>query len=345
MTRGSVGLALAAILGASTLAACGGSSSHAGGAGSSATAEPGAQTANSSGNGSFLGRASNAVVFVQWTRGTGGQLTGTLYQAIEHSQSGSEATVEPQNTGFTGTINGASLTLALNGGSNLTGTLTGSNIELNYPGNRGGITTIQMHQATSGEYNRALEALKGQAGRENTSQQASHDAQAVANDIKALDTEANTAGGAGASTDLTQMRHDLATTLSAEQKVLGEASNSSLPPGQCGSDAGEVGADAGTVGADLGTVEAAQGNNGASGIESAIAHLQQDAGALGQLRSTNPSLVPASAPSEAEVSAAISLGQETLHGVKAASASVIGQAKKMADTANGYAERAQNVCP
>jgi hypothetical protein len=66
----------------------------------------------------------------------------------------------------------------------------------------------------------------------------------VAGGIKTLDTEANTADGTNTSADLSTARRDLATTLAAEKKVLGEASNSSLQPGQCGAGVGEAGADA-----------------------------------------------------------------------------------------------------
>lgn len=335
------GLALAAVLGASTLAACG-SGSHVGGAGTGAAA--GARPANSGGNGSYVGQVSNAVVFVRWTR-SGEQLSGTLYRDIESSHEGGEPTVNTQSAGFTGAINGSSVTLALSGESgesNLTGTLNGSELDLDFPGTRGGVATIKMHQATGSTYNQALEALKEQASRGNEQQQAAKDAQAVATDLEKVEGAPGVSigtytYGAGGSTSahLTQMRHDLAATLADEQKVLGKPHSE-----ECSSDADTVWSDSDTVSSDADTIEGEQYENGASAIEEAISQLQKDATTLNAVRAS----APASAPSEGQVSATVALGEQALHAVNGASAGVLAQVKQMVSTANGYAERAQGAC-
>ena len=87
-------------------------------------------------SGSFVGTASDAAVLVQWTR-SGGQLTGELQQALLDG-SGSSEEVSSQWEAFTGTISGNSVTLSLNEGlgsvTNLTGSLDGQQLDLNYPG-------------------------------------------------------------------------------------------------------------------------------------------------------------------------------------------------------------------
>jgi hypothetical protein len=227
----------------------------------------------------------------------------------------------------------------------MTGTLKGSEFDLDYPGRDGGITTIQMHQATSADYNDALAALNGQAGRSNTATNASQAAQAVTDDINALEQAAAGAGTGSVDDALAAARRDLGTTLSEERHVLAEAGDSSLPAGQCGADAGAVGADAGSVGADQGAVQAAAPSAGAGAIRDGINKLEHDASTLDGFRGQDQSLVQASAPSDADVSAAIASGRDKLHRITAAVNNALAQAQQMANTANDYADKAQKACP
>jgi hypothetical protein len=66
---------------------------------------------------SFVGTASNAAIFIQWTR-NGNQLTGELQQAIAQTDNTSSTpgsqSISNENLAFTGTISGSSVTLSLN---------------------------------------------------------------------------------------------------------------------------------------------------------------------------------------------------------------------------------------
>lgn len=152
----------AVLVGVTCLAACGG---------------------GEAGSGSFVGTTSNAAVFVQWTQ-NGSQLTGELREALlqtDSSNSSNPDSVSSQNSAFTGTISGSSVTLSLNQGlgsvSNLTGTLNGSELDLNYPGQDGTLITIQMHSGKASDYNAELASLQQRAGQANAQAQAAPAAQ------------------------------------------------------------------------------------------------------------------------------------------------------------------------
>jgi hypothetical protein len=321
--------------------------------------------ANADGNGSFVGASSNGVVFVQWTAESGGQISGNLYQSLTSGGQGAAEAVQTQQAAFSGVISGSNVTLSLQEGlgftSNLVGTLRGGEFDLNYPGQNGGIVTIAMHQGTSADYNSQLSALRAQvdaanqqaaiqAQQQQNAQNATAAAQAVVGALSQLQTDeaqASSGGGGSAAVDLAQTRRDLATTLADEKNVLNEASNPSLAPGQCGADAGRVGADAGSVAADLGAVQADQGSTQTTTatIQGDVNSLKQALGALDAIRSQDPTLVPASTPTDGIAGPVIAAAQAKVNTLTAASASAVAQARRMADTAQTYSDAAQKACP
>ena len=202
----------------------------------------GACGGSSSGSGSFVGTASNAAVLVQWTR-DGSQLTRELQQATlqdnSQSDSANPESVSNDSVAFTGTVSGSGVTLSLNQGlgsvNNLTGTLNGGELDLNFPGQNGGITTVALHSGNASAFNQAVASLQNQASQANIQvqqqAQAQAQAQSVANDASAVSQDLGNlksavSGANGTSSlgsDLNQTKTDLATTLTDEQKVLGEA--------------------------------------------------------------------------------------------------------------------------
>jgi hypothetical protein len=189
-----------------------------------------------------VGTASNAAIFVEWTR-SGGQLSGELHQALLVG-SGSTEQVSSQSEAFTGTVSGNSVTLSLNQGlgsvTNLTSTLDGQQLELNYPGEDGGLITIEMAPGGPSGFNSDLANLQGQAGKaqnQAAQQQAAQqqansvasDAQAVSNDLITLQSSERDASGTGSvAGDLTQMRKDLGQTGTDLQHVLHEAGHTDV---------------------------------------------------------------------------------------------------------------------
>jgi hypothetical protein len=318
---------------------------------------------SSNGYGSFAGKASNAAIFVQWTR-NGSQLSGELQQATlqENSQSDSSnpQSVSNDSVAFTGTVSGSGVTLSLNQGlgsvSNLTGTLSGSELDLNFPGQDGGITTVALHSGHASDFNRAVSSLQHQAAQANSQaqqqQEAQAQAQSVANDASAVSPglsslKSATSGASGTSSlgsDLGQLKSDLATTLSDEQKVLGEVG--STDSGTLCSDGGTVASDAGTVQSDQGTIQSDQGSpeSDTSAVTSATAQLNKDNATLDADRASDPTDVPSNAPTDAQVSTAMRAARAHMSSESGSVDSALSQAQAMVNTANGYANKAQAAC-
>ena len=120
------------------------------------------------------GRLQTPPILVQWTR-DGSQLTGELQQATlqdnSQSDSANPESVSNDSVAFTGTVSGSGVTLSLNQGlgsvNNLTGTLNGGELDLNFPGQNGGITTVALHSGNASAFNQAVASLQNQASQAN----------------------------------------------------------------------------------------------------------------------------------------------------------------------------------
>ena len=185
---------------------------------------------------------------------------------------GQHEQVSSQSDAFTGTISGNSVTLSLNQGlgsvTDLTGTLDGQQLDLNYPGQDGAVITIQMAPGGPSDFNADLSNLQSQAGQarnQAAQQQAAQqqansvasDAQAVSNDLSTLQTSEHDATGTGSvAGDLAQMRKDLGQTQTDLQHVLGEAGHTDVDT-LC-TDADTVSSDDDTVSGDYDTISGDQ---------------------------------------------------------------------------------------
>lgn len=115
------------------------------------------QSPSHNGPGSYLGHASNAVIFVQWTR-TGNNLSGSLDEATTKSPAGSGVSSDDQS--FTGVIEGTGLTVTSQNGKGLVGQfVSGNDFTLGIPGNRGGLISTNFSPADVGAYNHAVKRL------------------------------------------------------------------------------------------------------------------------------------------------------------------------------------------
>lgn len=338
-----------------------GSTAPSAGEASSGGGGPSAVPAGSSGSsGSFVGKASNAVVFVTWTQNAG-QLSGELQEGTLQTDSGSGTeSVANDSVSFAGTISGSSVTLTLNQGlgatTNLTGTLTGNELNLNYPGQGGSVITLQMQPGTANDYNQDLNTLQSQANQANyQAQQAqaaqqransvASDAHTVANDLNSLQSAVSNASGTGSvAGDLAQMQKDVGQTQTDLQHVLSEVGQVDGPT-LC-SDADTVSSDADTVQGDSDTIQGDQDSGGgdASDITAAIQQLQRDKAALDADRQSDPGDVPVEAPSDAQIAQAIKAARAKINGESGTTSSAMSQAQAMLNTANGYASKAQNAC-
>ena len=308
--------------------------------------------------GILRGHRVHAAILVQWTRSSG-QLSGELQQALLEG-SGSTEQVSTQSQAFTGTVSGNSVTLSLNQGlgsvSNLTGTLDGQQLDLNYPGQDGQVITIETAPGGPSDFNSDLANLQGEAGQAQTQaaqQQAAQqrtnsvasDAQAVSNDLSTLESSEHDASGTGSvAADLAQMRKDLGQTETDLQHVLGEAAHSDVNT-LC-SDADTVSSDYDTVAGDYDTISGGQDSSGGDtgDISTAIKALQHDQQVLDADRNSDPGDVPADAPTDSLMNQAVKAGQAQINGESGTTGSALLEAKTMMNGANADSNKAQATC-
>jgi hypothetical protein len=325
---------------------------------SSAFDSAGQQNAN--GNGSFLDNVSNGVIYIEWTN-TGSGLVGTLYTDLIQQGSDGQETVDTESSGLTGTVNGSSVSLSVASGPNLNATLSGGGLVVsNYPGAQtGSVIELQMQQASTGNYDKALAAVQSEVSAANTvaqeqqsaqatAQQVQQQASAVSNDLSQLasDSQQGAAndGSALYTSSLAQERRDVGLTQHEMQHVLGEAG--STDAGTLCSDAGSVQADVGSVEADVGSVQADQGSAqvATSSIGSDLSQLRQADAALEGDRQNSAPDIPANAPSESQVQAAIASATSIDRRISGASSTALSSAQSLLATANGYQRRSDAAC-
>jgi hypothetical protein len=123
----------------------------------SAPVAKGAEETN--GPASFIGHASNAVVFVQWTR-AGSNVTGSFREAILKTGA---LSLEDADHAFTGVIDGKGLTLNLHGalGENTAyvGEVKESGFALTVPGQGSNLITIDFEPGEVSGYDEATKQL------------------------------------------------------------------------------------------------------------------------------------------------------------------------------------------
>jgi hypothetical protein len=108
----------------------------------------------------FVGHASNAVMFIQWTR-DGQSVTGSLKEAIAKNPAGSG--LSSAEKAFTGTINGNGLSLnvegAEGGSSTYVGEVKGQDFTLTLPGQGSTLTSINFEPGEVSTYNEGTHNL------------------------------------------------------------------------------------------------------------------------------------------------------------------------------------------
>jgi hypothetical protein len=305
----------------------------------------------SDGPGSYVGRASNAVIYVSWTR-KDDHLSGSLTQALRDDQVNQVTT---HRVSFSGTVSGSGVSIDVNQGlgnvTTLTGELDGDVLKLDYPGAQdGSITTIAMHKASVAQFNAQLAALKEQAAEARQAQeqaqaaeQARNDAQrlsdAVKGDISAVrQAAASTKATSTYASALDGIRRDLATVKKDTATVLAEPSSINV----C-SDDGIVQSDVGTMEADIGSIESDQGatQSDNASIADAIGQVRSD---FDQLHAIDPSYLPADAPDAAMVDAAIRGARRRESSDTATGGGVHAQAEMQLKQARAYQSQADAVC-
>ncbi|HEY4451357.1 MAG TPA: hypothetical protein VGN13_07155 [Solirubrobacteraceae bacterium] len=135
-------------------------SANGSGASSSGSGSGSAQgTENTNGPASFIGHASNAVMFIQWTR-SGPNVTGSLREAITKTSS---LGLESDSKAFTGVIAGNGITLNVHGalgeGPAYVGEIKQNGFMLTVPGQGSNLITISFAPGEVSGYDEATKQL------------------------------------------------------------------------------------------------------------------------------------------------------------------------------------------
>jgi hypothetical protein len=309
---------------------------------------------SASGPGSFVGTASNAAVYVTWTRSKDA-LTGELTQAFMPEKVGDQ--VQTDRVSFTGTVSDSAVSLRLDEGlgstSTLTGTLDGDTLTLNYPGQDGGVTTVTLRRGDGAAFNTQLAALRGRAARDKRqadeqaaqAQAASDAAAAVENVRRQIDALAQAADNATASdpdlyqSDLDTIRSDLDTAKS-DYEVFTSDQENHYSDSYC-DDAGSLAEDVTSIHEDIKSMHSdVKSNTDPGQIDSDVHNLRDQFAAM---QSYDPSLIGADAPTQDDVDAAIHAARQKVKGAGgadfASAGKLLAKAEALQATAQGACDR------
>jgi hypothetical protein len=213
----------------------------------------------SSGPPAYLATNSGQVEFITWQQ-AGSGIQGTI-AADSITGTAPDEAVSVQSVPFTGSINGSTVTMTVNGGflvgtRTVTATLNGSALSISFVGSSGAFQTSTLTQSTAGAYNAAVAALHSRAHQANVlaaqaqaraaqQQKQAQDEQTAGNDIASLQQDTGSLSG-----DLQTLAGDVKQTNKDLGTVQSDASHG--PGSYCANLAGTVDADIeGTVDADI----------------------------------------------------------------------------------------------
>jgi hypothetical protein len=316
----------------------------------------GAAGCGGDGPASFVGRTSNAVVYVTWTR-SGDALSGQLTQALRDDVD--DGTVDTVRTSFDGTADGSTVALRLNQGlgsiSTLTGELDGDELALDYPGVNGGVVTIPLREGDGEDFNAALADLRDEAQQDKLAtdeaaaeqqaiERAATAADAVQAAIEALGQSAENATASNPDlyrADLDTIRSSL-DTVKASYQVVQQAEANDFDT-VC-DDAAIVGDDVQIMQEDIAAMHAdVRSNTDPAVLDDEVRELRL---LLADMEAVDPALLPAGAPTRAQVEDAIRAARRAIRlsgGVGAdltAVEDLLDQAQAIKDKADAACQRA-----
>ena len=243
------------------------------------------------GNG-YLANEPGAVVFIQWTE-SGTDLTGSA-QVETLSGSPPNQTVHTDTLTVSGQLQGSTITLSFNGGTEVFGTLSGGSFTVNFPQTDGSLAPVTFSSATAAQFNQALAELQGNTGSADSQAAAADQLAAeraaidrasseVSSQLSGLQSDVSSMNSSlGAfSAQLGQEQADLATEAALEQQVITESQNGTDNNQVC-SDADTVASDGDTVDSDGDSVssDADTTESDVTGVRNDIGNLQGAATAL-----------------------------------------------------------------
>jgi hypothetical protein len=285
----------------------------------------------------YLATDSGDVIFIQWTQ-NGTNVHGT---AEVDSLVGSppNQSVSNKTITVTGQLQGSTITLSFDGGTEVFGTLSGGSFTVNFPQPDGSLAPVKFSSAAADQFNQALAALQGNTGASNSqaaatgklaAEQAAIDkaASAVAGDITGLQSDVSSMSGSLSTftKTLAQQQTDLAAEAALEQQVINESKNGTDNNQVC-SDSNTVATDSDTVDSDGDTVSAdANTTEGdINGVRDDIARLQKDFASLQADQAALPSY-SSGLPTQSAVNQAVAGAQQAITNVLGTANADIAQA-------------------
>ena len=269
----------------------------------------------------YLANESDGVIFLQWTN-TDNDLSGTAQVEVLGGSPPNQS-ISTHTVSVTGQLNGSTITLSFEGGTQVFGTLSGGSFTVNFPQQDGSLAPVTFHSASAAEFNQALAALQGTTGSVNnqaaaaetvTSQQQSIDRSAsrVSGDISSLSSDSSQLSGTldSYAKDLSQAQSDLASEAKLEGQVIAEA-NAGTGQDQVCTDSDTVASDEDTVASDGDSVssDADSTESDLNTVRTDISNLQGDFSALQSAQAQRPSYSDG-APSQDQVNQAVAAARE-----------------------------------
>ncbi len=323
----------------------------------------------SSGQQGYLSQPNpNSVQFLQVTR-NGNNLSGDYESATIPDSD--PTTVNTVNASFTGTTDGSQMTLTFQQGlgfeTSISGSYSGSNIDLSIPQNDGTLATEDFAPSDTNAYNSIVHTLQQQAQQTKDQQDAAAAAQQAAqqqaareaaerdavdkaigrvnSDTSAISSDINQYNGlqGQVSNDLKQAYNDTITAYNDMKKVQAEGASSDT----CGGDATVVAGDATVVAGDLTVVNGDQTveQGDKQTVTNDVSRLDADFQALQSAMSAIPSYQPGGTPTASQVSQAHSAASKANSEADAMITAALKQAQGWVNQANQYAASAAAVCP
>lgn len=315
----------------------------------------------------WVAQFSNGVKFIAWTR-VGDELTGTLSEAILPE---GKTTAVTDSYGFTGTLEGSSVTLKLSGflgGTVISGEVVDNELRLSMPASDGSLSVETYLPGTTADYNSGVQLLQAQVeaaqSAQQAAQQATSEAAASQAALRELESAVDNAGsqvssdigGISSFTDTLQgflesANDELATetadfaTLKSDYASLTSQmkSHAKGDPGICGGIYPEVWNDAGTVDTDVSTVSSYLDDSTPQGLSDLAAQIQQDANALEAAESQIPDYDSNNAASSSDINSALATIKSVLSDWKTKRSSYESQANSMDDTAKTILSKATSA--
>jgi hypothetical protein len=288
----------------------------------------------------YLAHASNGVIFIQWTQ-SGTSVNGTA-EVDTLSGTPPNQSVSTKTINVTGQLQGSTITLSFNGGTEVFGTLSDGSFTVNFPQSDGSLGPVTFTSATASDFNQALSALQGNTGAQNSQAAAANQlaaeqqnidkaASAVAGGITGLQSDAASMNASlGAFTQsLAQQQTDLGTEAKLESQVIAESQNGTANEQVCSesdtvaSDGDTVDSDGDTVSSDADTTEGDVGD-----VRTDIADLQNASASLQAAQAALPTYTDG-APTLSAVNQAIASAQKAV-------TTVLGTANADIAQANSY---------